>query len=428
MSPIKNTLVSNTDTKVTFFQKVVTFTLLLYPIFQTYGMFGLNSSIAYIFTTLLGALYFAQILSNNSFNLKDSGVPKYLTVYLVYAIFTWILTAGENIIPLDLIIITLFVFLYFDNIKFSYFFKKYRQIGLICIVFFWIQEFSFNATGVRPSGIIPGLTVVVAEGSTANYVESLSKFAERSSSFFSEPAHFAQFLLPLLCLELFGPKKSLLRAVCIVVTTVYLRSGNAMLGLAVIAVVYILQLFKGGLKLRQKIFVIVIIAAAGYGGLRFIETEDGEKLLKRENEVSDSELVGSGFVRIYRGYWLYGDFNIIEKMIGVNSKQSLEQHIKNLPPWVFAYGQTDYFNGVQYLLVHTGLIGTFIFMLLYLSLWKNNDLCGRSSLLCCIALSFVAAIHFSPYMFTCLLVAKHRQQEQLKARRFENTTLCLPKL
>jgi len=382
-----------------------------------YGMPGLNSSIAYVFTSLLGVLYFFHALSNNSFKTKRNEVPKYLSAFFVYAIFSRFITGGISI-PIDLFILFLFAYLYFNNIKFSYLIKAFRIVALICISFFWIQEISFLLTGSRPTGIIPGLTVITTEVSTAQFKEILSQYA-RSTSFFSEPAHFAQFLLPLLCLELFGPDKSIVKASVIAVTLLYLRSGNAMLGLGVIAAVYVLQLFKGGLKLRQKFFVLLVVIAAGYGGYKFMNTEDGQELLSRENEVTDTELVGSGFVRLYRGYWLYADFNLFEKLVGVNDPNVLELHIKHLPSWVFSYGQKDYFNGIQYLLVHTGLIGTILFFLLYISLWKRNDICGRCCLLTCIALSFIAAIHLTPFMFSCLLIAKFRQQDFRKEKQLE---------
>lgn len=422
MSSILKIFDLRTAGKVTLFQKVTTFSLLLFPILHTYGMPGLNSSIAYVVTTLLGLIFFMQKQSANSYGSKKGKVPHYLVLYFIYAIISRVITAGSiNFIPFDLIILLLFVNLYFGNVNFSYFFKAYRLVALICIVFFWIQEVSFSTMGVRPTGIIPGLMIISKKVTSAQYAETLAYFA-RSTSFFCEPAHFAQFLMPLLCLELLGPQKSLLRAVPVAVTLLYLRSGNALLGLAVIAAVYVYQLFKGGLKFRQKIIIILVVLAAVYGGIRFFGTEEGQDLMSRENEVTDTELVGSGFVRLYRGYWLYGDFDILEKTIGVNNNEVLEQHIRNLPTWVFSYGQKDYFNGIQYLLIHNGLIGTLLFLMLYLSLWKRNDLCGKSCILTCVAVSFVAAIHLSSFMFTCLLIAWFRQQDN-KVLRVETSKL-----
>ncbi len=403
--------------RVTIFQKITTFILLLYPILNIYKMPGLASTtIAYVVTALFGAIYFFNKFSVDS-RLRNRNVPKYLLLYLGYALFSFIITGG-GLLPIDLLIGFLYVFLFFENVNFSFFLKAYRLIGIICIAFFAIQEFMYNTTGSRPTGIIPGLTLVDSQVSTAQYIEVLSTYA-RSASFFREPAHFAQFLLPLLCLELFAPGKSLVRASVIAITLLYLRSGNAVIGLVIIAVVYVIQLFKGGMKFRQKIIVLIVTIAAAYGGMKFMQTEDGEELFSREEEVTDTQRMGSGFLRVYRGYWLYGDFNIFEKIIGMNNRAILDEHINNLPGWVFSYGQKDYLNGIQYLLVHTGLIGTIIFVLLYLSLWKRNDICGRSCIVICIGLSFIAAIHLSPFMFICLIVAKSRQNERLNSKRLE---------
>ena len=419
MSFMKNYFSLSNGERITTFQKLATFALLLYPIFQTYGVPGLNSSIAYVFTALLGTVCFLRKLSGQSTRRKIDGVPKYLLIYFAYAIVSRVFTVGTlNFVPIDLILLLFFAYLYFENINFTFFYRLYRLVALVCIVFFWIQEVSYYTTGWRPSGIISGLTIIISQESTSSFINILSYLNERSSSFFSEPAHFVQFLLPLLCLELFGPDKNIFRAGVIAVTLLFLRSGNAVLGLAVISFVYVMQLFKGNMKMHQKILVLIVVIAAGYGGVRFAETEDGQRLLSRQEEVTDS-LMGSGFVRIYRGYWLYGDFNFFEKLVGVNNKETLEAHIRRLPSWVFSYGSHDYFNGVQYLLIHTGLIGAIIFILVYINLWKNNDLCGRSCLLTCIALSFIAGIHLNSFMFTCLLIAIFRQKDLLNKRRLK---------
>lgn len=402
--------------KTSLFSKIVTFVLLLYPIFKSYGW---KYNISYIVAMALAFFFVVYKINKGTFKLKTAEMPWLLSVYFFYSMFVNVITETNIVfaLPIGLIMSFMMAYLFFENIKFDYFVKTYRLIAIVCIVFFWLQEFSFQTIGYRPSGVIPFLPMQAPGESVSDVTFNQMYLSERSCSFFSEPAHFVQFLLPLLCVELFSSYKNLARAFILVITLLYARSGNAMVGLGAIALVYVFQLFMSNYTLSKKFIILLVIIAAGYGGMKYVQSEVGEKLVERQEEIDFTATSGgSGFLRVVRGYMIYGDFNIIEKIIGVRGKERIEEHTKKFAA-AFSYGASDYYNGIQNVLIHTGIIGMFIFLSLLRGIWKRNDLCGKSALLCFFALCFVSAIMMSEVMWTFLILASLCQKQHRQISR-----------
>lgn len=402
--------------KTSIFSKIVTFTLLLYPIFKSYGW---KNSISYIVAMALALLFIIYQISKGKFRIKGGKMPWALAVYFFYSMFVNVITETSVVsaIPISLVMSFMMAYLFFENIEYDYLLKAYRVVALICIAFFWLQEFSFQTTGYRPPSLISFLPINTIRDSASEIAYQQMYINERSSSFFAEPAHFVQFLLPLLCLELFGTYKNYSRAVIIVLTLLYLRSGNALIGLGAIAVVFVFQLFSSKTSFSKKILILAMIAAAGYGGVKYAESDTGVKLMERQEEIDfNATSGGSGFLRVVRGYLVYGDYNVLEKVVGLRGQERIEEHTKKFAA-AFSYGASDYYNGIQYVLIHTGLIGMLIFLSLLRDLWRKNNLCGKSSLLCFFALCFVSAIMMSEVMWTFLIVASLCQKQQRQISR-----------
>lgn len=402
----------NTTTKTPFFSKLVTFVLLLYPIFKAYGW---KYNISYMAAIVLAFIYIFWKISNKSFKIKKGDMPWLLSVYFFYSMFVNLITETSfpGVLPIGLVISFAQAFLFFETIKFDYFVKAYRLISIVCIAFFWLQEVSFQTTGYRPSGLIPFLPIMISDESINDLAYQQMYISERSSSFFSEPAHFVQFLFPLLCIELFSSYRNLIRALTIVLTLLFLRSGNAMIGLGVIAIIYVFQLFSSHESFSKKVVILIVIIIAGYGGMRYVQSDVGIKLIERQEEIDlNATSGGSGFLRVVRGYLVYGDYNVLEKIIGLRSQERIAEHTKKFSA-AFSYGQSDYYNGIQYVLVHSGLIGMFIFLALLLKLWKRNNLCGKSAILCFLALCFISAIMLSEVMWTFLILSAQCQKQKI---------------
>lgn len=391
--------------KYDFLSHAVCILFLLYTVLRTYALFGIR--MADVMDYLLIFVYLIKCGINPK--VLPQKLNNYFVFWVISVVFSSTWSGLNGLRPLMGIVHSyLFYLMLFDKSDKELLLKYYRLIGFGFICFFFLQEFTFYTIGARISGLIPGLAVL-------SDFESASEFAQyrmyngRSSSLFSEPAHFVQFLLPLLAVELFGAedKKHNIRALIIVVALLLSQSGNAMFGLAAIAVVYVVKRFSENRSFTTIAVTIVILAGAVAGGIYYLSTEKGKALIDRKDQLSltDYESGKSGFFRIYRGYYVYDNLSPIEKIIGVNDFSTLKARI-NTSEVGFMFGDDDtYFNAVQDIMIRTGLIGLFIFILFLADLWKHNNYLGKSLICCLITLAFISAINLTSTMAMFLVLA-----------------------
>ena len=296
------------------------------------------------------------------------------------------------------------------------FLRFYRIIVLVNIAFLFFQESLYYASGYRIIGILSFLPLTNIGGANfeaSQYAETAS-MAARSSAFFSEPAHFVQFLLPLLTVELFyvRNKTAYVRSCVYAVALLVLASGNAVLGLGVIGIFLILYVLKHLHPLVSMAIVTFSIIIVVVSVNMVMETEYGEKLVERVEELEpDQTQVSSGFIRIFRGYYIWDEMDIEEKLIGINSIQEVGEKI-NSSKVALAFADDDYYmNVVQSIMVFTGCIGVLIFTGLLIYLWKGNNWAGRCCIAIYIALGFIASLYFSYTMLLYLLVALLMKKE-----------------
>lgn len=186
----------------TAIDKISMIILLLAPILWIYGESeGWNYEV--ICTLPLSFFFFLYYLfSKGNILGNNDPLPQGLVWYFFYWAFVFIIISVQ--LPLSMIQSYFAFFLFFSTFKSEYFIRIYKAFALICIVFFFLQEVSYHLTGIRISGAISFLP----KSGDITMSEYMSVQAEglRSCSFFSEPAHFAQFLLPLFAIEIFYDK------------------------------------------------------------------------------------------------------------------------------------------------------------------------------------------------------------------------------
>ena len=166
--------------------------LILEPILSIYGW--LNFSFSKILSLIIVFIY---TIKWSKYRNVRSHVPKYLLLY-----FAWLLLCNYfsfgSILPLGNILQLLLLISVFSIVKFNELIGFYKKIAFICIAFFIVQEISFYTTGYRIIGVLEWLPICFGgEGFDLDHYLSYQEAGDRSASFFSEPAHFAQFLLPL---------------------------------------------------------------------------------------------------------------------------------------------------------------------------------------------------------------------------------------
>ena len=410
-----------TQNNPSLFDKVSMTALIISPILETYGWVTFNFS--FIIISLLSV---ANVFKRG---LPFYRVPKALLVFLGFYYISHLIacTSIGGILHLGILRILLSILLLYSCFDIMWFTDSYRTIAKICIAFFFIQELSLLITGIRIPGVVSFLPNSL--GVDVSLFIAKMKEAERSSSFFSEPAMFVQFLLPLLIVELFAFKNIKWRwCIFVVLTLLLTRSGNALIGLMLIAMVFIYWLFTSQVLSKKKkmwittsVFLISIIAFPIY-----LNSEIGESMLERTDTMKLPDTTNaytSGFLRIWRGYFVYDQYDTIYKIIGNDNPIYIDNAIYNSPVSDFFGEKERYFNNVQTCLLHTGIIGVFIFSFFIKKEFKHSNLCGKTLLLLFIVLSFIAYFYFKAMMLIILVYTSYMSDSTVLLDK--RTKVCL---
>lgn len=393
------------------FEVATIFYLLLRPVLTIYG----GMSWGYDSILLLGLMiYFVFDCIHKKRNPIHS-LPRILVVYFVWLIICNYLSAG-SLIPFGNLYMLLTFCLIFSVVDMQLLLKYYRWVAIAAIALFFFQEFSYATTGYRISGIIEWLPFRLGgESVDAGKFVTMKEEMTRSSSFFSEPAHFAQFLLPLFAIDFFkihNLRSAIFPGIMIFVL-LFLQSGNALVGLACVGVVFVLKLLNIKSLVKKIVLFIVIGGSAVIGGTYYVQSTMGEKLLERQETITGDAEYSSGFLRVYRGYYVYDEYSFIEKIIGINNYDKIKQkRDQSEVSFLFLDDDDFYFNCFQDFLLRTGIIGGIMFFILCYSLWKDNSFPGKAIIFTFFVLSFTASLYMSTTMILYLYLSYNLQKQK----------------
>lgn len=390
--------------RMKWFELIVSITLILYPVLQIYAFVGGIS----LDVVVVGLIFILYILRGGSFSV----IPRPLLFYFIYS---YIISAAsfngiQSFIPLGLFLSAAMMFVFWGTVRYENLIKVYKYLAIFCVSFFFLQEFSYYTTGVRISGLIPFLPIAIADEQWKVSLE----FLYRSSSIFSEPAHFAQFLLPLVCVEIFKRNsiKSVVSLFFMVLALVLSLSGNAVFGLILIFTSYGIYTLTREKSFKRKvlfyIFVVIGFFSLGY----FIQTEKGNDLMSRGEELSElsqTTAASSEYMRLLRGYDLYGEMPLHNKIFGIGDKYEFDQLIKHSRISYMFHENDTYLNGMAGVLVHCGIVGLILLFLLFLQAWKGNNHIGKTLLSLLILLMLISSTYFNA-LFALLLIMAYGEK------------------
>lgn len=385
------------------FDKLIVFSLLLSPILQTYGWGKFDFS--FILTSILSIIYVIK----RGFK---STLPKILTIYFIYRVLVHIISFSSlsSLFPLGILKIYMAYIMFFSIKEMDLFYKYYKNIAIICLTFFYIQEFSYHILNHRIYSVLSFMPFALDYDSVLTYYAEMDT-AERSSSFFSEPAMFVQFLLPLLAICLLSEKyRNYPFAAVITLSLLLMQSGNALLGILIILICFLIGYFK---KVRGPVVISYILIGAiiiGVSAYVYISSDIGQQLLQRRvairsNSVEEMGYAGSGFVRIYRGYGVYEAYDPLRKIIGNDDEKYILSCISKSDVSSFFLTENDlYFNTFQTFLLFTGIVGAIMFFFVIREEWKQTNIAGKTILLTFVGLSFISSLYLTDTMALYLLL------------------------
>lgn len=378
----------------------LTFALVL----STYGYGGMLN-FARLFSYVLIAILIIMILQKkNTFK----NIPNSLNIYFIWLFFVAIVssTSISDAIPFGQIEQYLLVTAIFTIIKFDKFLNLYKKFAYICVGVLLIQQFYFLIFGVKFSGVFEFLPIDLNLEDNQMYFERVTSEIGRFSAFFSEPAQFAQYVMPLLTIELFSAKnrKDWCKVFFISTSIFFTESGNGIILLSVIFLAYIINYFSTGGAWKAIIMPIIFIGTF-LATLLYLNSEHGKNMYNRSEELNSGIEISSGFVRVQRGYYVYDEYSTIEKIIGVNNLNKLDKRIASSKAY-FTFGEKDYYaNTFQKFLLNTGIIGAIMYFIIMFGLMRNNTPEGKTIILTFIVMSFFAATYLSTIMYIYIYIA-----------------------
>lgn len=393
-------------TNIPFFNKIATILLVVCPIIQTYG-WG-KYDFAFIATVVLSIIYILFLKPKNK-------IPKFLNRYLLYCCFSTLLSATSvsSLLQMSIVRIFLAYLLFFDMVDGDYLKKWYRRVVYFCIVFFFIQEAAYYGFGVRISGIFEFLPLAVTEDA-ADYYEKVMGWT-RSASFYSEPSYLAQAVFPLLCFELFDKEKTKIKkslaVLVLIIALLLMQSGTALFGLAAIFLYYIVFLIKAARKGANMLLLIISLVITIVVGSWYLSSSFGQYVMDRQDQLTlDASSGQSGFIRIFRGYFVYDNYDTPEKIFGLFNGEAIQKKINTSSvSYTFRKGDMS-FNVIQNILLRTGIVGMVIIILLIISLWRNAPPESQALIAVICVMSFIEALYFKE-MMTLYLVSVVKLKE-----------------
>lgn len=387
------------------FARIVMVMLLLSPILQCYGWGKFDFS--FIIMSLLAVCH---LLIHG---VKYTRVPQTLFLYFGWWYLSHILSSSSAVefLPLGIIRIIITYIMFIDLFDLDYFISKYKKIAGFVITYFYLQELG-RVIDIHIPSVFPFLPIAVMEDGQ-EYIQLTMEWS-RSCSLFKEPAVFAQYLLPLLALELFNNKKrnwKLISILCI--TLLCSRTGNGLVGLLALFICYVFSII-----IRQK--GIKLVSSLLFGSLFscllltvYFKTDVGKEMNERISTMGVEDTVdrgyaGSTFMRLYQGFFIFSEYSDLYKIIGNDHDTYIQSRAYNSHVISALYGKNDmvtYFNAFQNVLIYTGYIGLLLMFLFFRYLWKGNTLSGKSLIFTLIVLSMVASVYFTNTMALYLLPA-----------------------
>ena len=397
------------------FDKATIWLLLLTQILKTYGYVS-YWNFANILTYLFAVIFIVRCFFSPTKYKVD--MPRELIVFFIYWIVVYIYNnIHNNPIPSNIILL-IFSFVLFWGVvttnQLPRLIKYYRIIGACCILFFFLQETAYYTIGQRFLGIIPFFPIALnsVDDIDSYIMKNVSGF--RSSSFFSEPAYFAQYLIPLLAIELFydKSKRHYLYSLIIFVAILLANTGSGLVGLLGILITYMFN-FHNVIKKQNYLLTIFLFLLIIIVGCFCMNTSMGESLIDRKTELSFDYEGGSrsGFMRLYRGLYVFAEYSFSEKLFGNDNSNEMNNHMMHSSAYdTFGDNNDTFFNGYQYCLLRTGFVGLLLMIILIYNTLRHNSICGK-----CITLSFgclmaVEAMFFGNNMILFLIISYRLKQ------------------
>lgn len=381
--------------------------ILLAPILHPYSFHGVSMGVYFLFinSLILWCIFLFKRKNFTTYNDTKVSLPFYLYAFTL-PVLVGLVLYGSNGIGASyrgLLVYAITFPIFVKAIDYVFLKKVYTIIVFLLSAIFICQELLYYSTGIRFSALIPFLELnydMEMEDFIANQV-----IKTRSSSMFLEPAHFAQYLVPCLALNMGDliNKKKLMNVTVLFISLIlfFLQSGS---GMIMLGILYYLYFKKQKIKTSYLLGLFIILIAL----VLIVDLNANESIIaalfERRNEfTANKNEIGSGMIRVIRGYYVYSDFPLLGKIFGVSNGVVGDVVMNSSAKWMF--NDETYLNNFQKLIIGYGIIGTALFIKYMKSLYAKGVFSGNAILTCFIAVSFMENMFFDSKMLFYMCIA-----------------------
>lgn len=279
--------------------------------------------------------------------------------------------------------------------------KKYmRWIILISGILFWIQFVLLYTTGSSQFCFVPNLTGAFTY-EDCTYSDIVARHLEGlPSSIFLEKSYLAYYYLTYLALIWFETdkrgKQTSWELLFVIVTLIASRSGTALVGFSILFSIKIFSIYWTADIRRRALLIIMFIPLILGVAYLYIDSEFGQTMLSRSEELSIEG--SSGYTRVIAGYIMFDQLETQEKLLGISNASERFGYEKEDGNFVF------YVNGVQSILLSLGYIGAVLYLLFYASIFRKVKLKSKICITVLLVMSLLESNYLNPYMMLLTII------------------------
>lgn len=293
--------------------------------------------------------------------------------------------------------------------------RKYmRWVVLTAAVLFWIQFGLKLLYGANVICFVPNLTgSFTYEGLSYTELVARQLKGSRPCSIFLEPSYMAYYFVTYLGIAWFGGKLKekwySKEIIFIIVTLLALQSGSGMVALAILIGVKIFKIYWTASIRRRLTLLITVLPVIGLSIYFYTESEMGQKMLSRSQELSTEQT--SGYDRVVGGYVMFDHLQKDQQIFGISDARD-----------IFGTEKSDgnkrfYVNGFQMMLLTFGYVGTGLYLLFYISLFRKVELYARISIIILLVMSLLESNYLNAYMMLLTIIPCADYYYRKKAKR-----------
>ena len=308
-----------------------------------------------------------------------------------------------------LLLFVLFISFVLPNLNHTLLLKYYRIFVYLALGLYCIQEVTYILLGFRLTLYLPFFEMYY-EGTDVSDLVSSRASMERSSSFFLEPAHFLQYIFPYVCIVTFNTlsnfKDNWKECLFLVFVVLFARSGCGYVGLIFMAIYFVV--ISDYMSFSKKISLGLVIVFLLYLVIHFFsQTDLVSNVIKRFNQEFalniDISSGRSGFIRMYRGYFIFSLLDSWSKVFGVGTGST--DYVCSLYKHPLISYDGPYLNGIQTVLIQGGFLGTFLVIRFFKKFCANWHAISLSILVVFLGMCFVESMWFNAKMLLYISVA-----------------------